>query len=96
MMKTPIDIHAGGIDLLGFAGEKSREAPNNLKPVGTGPYLFVDFKPGDMLRAKINPNYHVANRPHFDEVEVKGGGDLGLSAALNAPIESTSFGIFRM
>ena len=53
-----------------YVGAKSREAPNNLKPVGTGPYLFVDFKPGDMLRAKINPNYHVANRPHFDEVEV--------------------------
>ena len=33
-----------------------------------------------MLRAKINPNYHVANRPHFDEVEVKGGGDA-VSAA---------------
>src|SRR6185436_10471173 len=63
-----------------YVGAKSREAPNNLKPVGTGPYMFVDFKPGDMLRAKINPNYHVANRPHFDEVEVKGGGDA-VSAA---------------
>src|SRR5690349_22100864 len=63
-----------------YVGAKSREAPNNLKPVGTGPYTFVDFKPGDMLRGKINPNYHVANRPHFDEVEVKGGGDA-VSAA---------------
>jgi peptide/nickel transport system substrate-binding protein len=63
-----------------YIGARSREAPNNLKPVGTGPYLFVDFKPGDMLRAKINPDYHVANRPHFDEVEVKGGGDA-VSAA---------------
>jgi peptide/nickel transport system substrate-binding protein len=35
-----------------YVGAKSREAPNNLKPVGTGPYMFVDFKPGDMLRAK--------------------------------------------
>jgi peptide/nickel transport system substrate-binding protein len=63
-----------------YVGAKSREAPYNLKPVGTGPYMFVDFKPGDMLRAKINPNYHVANRPYFDEVEVKGGGDA-VSAA---------------
>ena len=63
-----------------YVGAKSREAPHNLKPVGTGPYMFVDFKPGDMLRAKINPNYHVANRPHFDEVEVKGSGDA-VSAA---------------
>src|SRR3954463_12974289 len=63
-----------------YVGAKSREAPHNLKPVGTGAYMFVDFKPGDMLRGKINPNYHVANRPQFDDVEVKGGGDA-VSAA---------------
>jgi len=58
-----------------FKGDKSREAPNNLKPVGTGPYKFVDFKPGDTVRGEINPNYHVPNRPFFDQVEMKGGGD---------------------
>ena len=34
-----------------YMGAKSRDAPANLKPVGTGPYRFVDFKPGDMVRA---------------------------------------------
>ena len=63
-----------------YVGGKSREAPANLKPVGTGPYLFVDFKPGDIVRAKLNPDYHVPNRPHFDTVEIKGGGDA-VSAA---------------
>ena len=63
-----------------YNGAKSREAPTNLKPVGTGPYKFVDFKPGDILLAKRNPDYHVANRPHFDTLEVKGGGDA-VSAA---------------
>jgi peptide/nickel transport system substrate-binding protein len=58
-----------------FKGDKSREAPNNLKPVGTGPYKFIDFKPGDTVRGEINPNYHVPNRPFFDQVEMKGGGD---------------------
>jgi peptide/nickel transport system substrate-binding protein len=58
-----------------FKGDKSREAPTNLKPVGTGPYKFVDFKPGDTVRGEINPNYHVPNRPFFDQVEMKGGGD---------------------
>jgi peptide/nickel transport system substrate-binding protein len=48
--------------------------------VGTGPYRFVDFKPGDLVKGEINPNYHVANRPFFDTVEVKGGGDA-VSAA---------------
>jgi len=63
-----------------YTGGKSRDAPANLKPVGTGPYMFVDFKPGDMVRGKLNPDYHVPNRPHFDTIEIKGGGDA-VSAA---------------
>src|SRR5262245_31805865 len=58
-----------------YRGGKSREAPANLKPVGTGPYKFVDFKPGDIVRAEINAGYHAANRPFFDSLEMKGGGD---------------------
>ncbi len=63
-----------------FRGAKSREAPANLKPVGTGPYRFVDFKPGDVVHGEINAAYHVPNRPFFDTLEMKGGGDA-VSAA---------------
>ena len=63
-----------------YIGGKSRDAPANLKPVGTGPYLFVDFKPGDTVAGKRNPDYHQASRPYFDTVEFKGGGDA-VSAA---------------
>ena len=63
-----------------YKGAKSREAPANLAPVGTGPYLFVDFKPGDLVQGKLNPNYHMPNRPYFDTIEMKGGGDA-VSAA---------------
>jgi peptide/nickel transport system substrate-binding protein len=63
-----------------YRGAKSREAPANLVPVGTGPYLFVDFKPGDLVQGKLNPNYHMPNRPYFDTIEMKGGGDA-VSAA---------------
>ena len=63
-----------------YLGAKSREAPANLKPVGTGPYKFVDFKPGDMLRGEINSNYHQPNKPFFDRIEVKGGGDATSAA----------------
>jgi peptide/nickel transport system substrate-binding protein len=63
-----------------FKGGKSREAPANLKPVGTGPYRFVDFKPGDIVKGEINPTYHMPNRPYFDTIEMKGGGDA-VSAA---------------
>ncbi len=72
-----------------YKGDKSREAPNNLKPVGTGPYKFVDFKPGDMVRGQINTNYHEPNRPHFDAIEMKGGGDA-VSAA-RAVIQTGEF-----
>lgn len=63
-----------------YRGAKSRTAPANLKPVGTGPYKFVDFIPGDMVRGAINTNYHQPNRPYFDTIEMKGGGD-SVSAA---------------
>jgi peptide/nickel transport system substrate-binding protein len=63
-----------------YKGATSREAPANLAPVGTGPYMYVDFKPGDLVRGKINPNYHMPNRPYFDAIEMKGGGDA-VSAA---------------
>jgi peptide/nickel transport system substrate-binding protein len=63
-----------------YTGDKSRDAPTNLKPVGTGPYKFKDFKPGDMVSGEINMNYHQPNRPYFDSIEMKGGGDA-VSAA---------------
>jgi peptide/nickel transport system substrate-binding protein len=72
-----------------YRGAKSRDAPTNLKPVGTGPYKFVDFKPGDMVRGALNPAYHVPNRPYFDTIEMKGGGDA-VSAA-RAVIQTGEF-----
>ena len=63
-----------------FAGAKSRDAPTNLAPVGTGAYTFVSFKPGDLVQGKLSPTYHMPNRPFFDTIEMKGGGDA-VSAA---------------
>jgi peptide/nickel transport system substrate-binding protein len=63
-----------------YIGDKSRDAPTNLKPVGTGPYKFKDFRPGDLVSGVINLNYHMDNRPYFDAIEMKGGGDA-VSAA---------------
>src|SRR5205807_133046 len=59
---------------------KSREAPANLMPVGTGPYKCTEFKPGDMVAGVLNAAYHLENRPYFDSVVMKGGGDA-VSAA---------------
>jgi peptide/nickel transport system substrate-binding protein len=63
-----------------YRGARSREAPANLAPIGTGPYRYVDFKPRDLLRAEINPGYHVPHRPFFDTLELKGGGDAASAA----------------
>jgi len=63
-----------------YIGAKSRDAPANLVPVGTGPYKFAEFRPGDMLRGDRNTDYHLPNRPFFDTIEMKGGGDA-VSAA---------------
>ena len=63
-----------------FKGAKSREAPANLKPVGTGAYRITDFRPGDVVKAELNPTYHVPNWPFFDTLEMKGGGDAASAA----------------
>ncbi len=63
-----------------YAGDKSRDAPANLAPVGTGPYKFKSFRPGDQVSGVINTDYHKPNRPYFDAFEMKGGGDA-VSAA---------------
>ncbi|HSW06730.1 peptide ABC transporter substrate-binding protein [Aquabacterium sp.] len=72
-----------------YIGAKSRDAPNNLKPVGTGPYKFVDFRPGDLVRGEINTRYHMPNRPHFDSIELKGGGDA--TSAARAVLQTGEF-----
>ena len=72
-----------------YKGANSRAAPEDLKPVGTGPYRFVEFKPGDLVRGDRNPSYHVPNRPYFDTIEMKGGGDA-VSAA-RAVIQSGEY-----
>lgn len=63
-----------------FMGARSREARENLEPVGTGPYRLVAFRPADSLVAELYTGYHQPNRPHFDRVEFKGGGEAVTAA----------------
>ena len=72
-----------------YIGAKSREAPANLKPVGTGPYKFVAFTPGDLVRGEANMNYYLPNRPFFDTIEIKGGGDA--TSAARAVLQTGEF-----
>jgi peptide/nickel transport system substrate-binding protein len=63
-----------------YNGANARDAPTNIRAVGTSAYKLTSFAPGDTLRAERNPNYHLPNQPYFDTLEVKGGGDA-VSAA---------------
>src|SRR5262249_53672437 len=37
---------------------------------GTGPFSFVEFKKGEYVQLKKNPNYWAKGRPYLDEVKV--------------------------
>ena len=63
-----------------YIGEKSKDAPGNLAPIGTGPYKVVDFKPGDVVTYAINENFRDPNKPYFKDVQIKGGGDATSAA----------------
>jgi peptide/nickel transport system substrate-binding protein len=72
-----------------YKGENARNAPYNHNPVGTGPYKIVEFKPDDVVRYTINMDYHVPNRPFFDTIELKGGGDA--TSAARAVLQTGEF-----
>lgn len=63
-----------------YVGSAARDAPFNLKPTGTGPYMVTDFRPGDVVVYERNPNYWQPGKPFFDQVEFKGGGDATSAA----------------
>jgi len=63
-----------------WIGAKAKDAPGNQKPIGTGPYKVVQFKPDDVVTYEINTNYRDANKPYFKTVTFKGGGDATSAA----------------
>ena len=52
----------------------------NNAVIGTGPYKLREFKSGDIVTYDVNPNYHIADKPFFKEVIMKGGGDATSAA----------------
>jgi peptide/nickel transport system substrate-binding protein len=41
------------------------------KPIGTGPFRFVEFKRGESIRLVRNPDYFKKDRPYLDEIAVR-------------------------
>ena len=39
------------------------------RPIGTGPFKFVEFKPNEVIRVARNPDYWKEGRPYLDGIE---------------------------
>lgn len=72
-----------------YIGSNARNAPFNLKSFGTGPYMVDTFRPGDLVVYKMNPYYREPNKPAFNQVEIKGGGDA--TSAARAVLETGEY-----
>ena len=60
-----------------YKGTDATRNPYNLKPVGTGPFVFDSYKPGAELRLKANKAYFKAGLPYLDAVVLRVIPDAG-------------------
>jgi peptide/nickel transport system substrate-binding protein len=45
-------------------------AQQRTKPIGTGPFMFAEFKQNELIRVVRNPNYWKPGRPYLDAIEL--------------------------
>ncbi len=65
-------------ECIGAAAQGCSE--QNTFPIGTGPYKVKEFLANDVVTFEVNENYREADKPHFAEVVMKGGGDAASAA----------------
>lgn len=58
-------------------------------PIGTGPYIVENFSANDQVTYVVNENYREPNKPFFNRVILKGGGDA--AAAARASIQTGEY-----
>ncbi|WP_050983033.1 ABC transporter substrate-binding protein [Cupriavidus basilensis] len=51
-----------------YDGTDYRNNPANQKPVGTGPFMFKEWKKGAYIKLAKNPNYWKKGKPYLDEL----------------------------
>ncbi len=54
-----------------YEGTDPRDNEYNLKPIGTGPYKFVEYVKGSHIILERNDNYWKKDRPYLDKVMFK-------------------------
>jgi peptide/nickel transport system substrate-binding protein len=82
--ESPILQAAQFADCLGANAQAC--TAQNFGPIGTGPFVVSDFRPNDVVTYEANPNYREADKPAFQTVVIKGGGDA--TSAARAVLET--------
>ena len=64
-----------------FVGTDIAANEHNNNPIGTGPFVFSEYKPGEYYRLTRNENYWAEGRPYLDEIIYRLLPDAGAKAA---------------
>ena len=75
---APILQAAQFAECLGALAQSCTEA--NFGPIGTGPFVAIDFRPNDVTVYEANANYRDPSKPAFAKVVLKGGGEADAAA----------------
>ncbi|MEM6945470.1 MAG: peptide ABC transporter substrate-binding protein [Pseudomonadota bacterium] len=76
--ESPIIQKAQFADCIGAKAPEC--TAENFGPIGTGPFKVTEFKPNDVITMEANENYREADKPAFQTVLFKGGGDAASAA----------------
>jgi peptide/nickel transport system substrate-binding protein len=61
------------------------DSPNGNAPIGTGPFVFVEWKQGSHVLLRRNPDYWQPDAPHLDRIVIRFVSD---AAAASAALET--------
>ena len=80
----PAPLVFDSFEFFNMADKDTLEGPDaKSKAVGTGPYVFSEWSPGDHIRLLKNKNYWQSGRPYLDEIELRASVEL---AKLGLPV----------
>jgi peptide/nickel transport system substrate-binding protein len=65
-----------------YAGSDALANPANLKPIGTGPFMFKEWVRGEHIVLERNPNYWDEGKPYLDRIVFRIVPDAAARAAL--------------
>lgn len=76
--ESPILQKAQFEDCVGIRAQEC--TAQNFGPIGTGPFVVADFRVNDVVTYEANPLFREADKPAFQTVIIKGGGDAASAA----------------